>query len=57
MFQKEEGYSVLGKVDSEKRRAVAWALENRLALLQDSAKVSALLRGQRTLLQDLQEMR
>ncbi|GAB5572281.1 protein ERGIC-53-like isoform X2 [Prionailurus iriomotensis] len=56
-FQKEEGYSVLGKVDSEKRRAVAWALENRLALLQDSAKVSALLRGQRSLLQDLQEMR
>lgn len=46
-----------GKVDPEKRGAVPWALENRLELLQDSAKVSALLRGQMTLLQDLQEMR
>ncbi|XP_014636413.1 PREDICTED: protein ERGIC-53-like [Ceratotherium simum simum] len=37
--------------------AVPWALEKRLVLLQDSAKVSTLLHGQRTLLQDLQEMR
>ncbi|XP_061250805.1 protein ERGIC-53-like isoform X1 [Bos javanicus] len=37
---------------------VSFALaEKRLVPLQDSAKVSALLRGQRTLLQDLQEMR
>ncbi|KAB1257134.1 Protein ERGIC-53-like [Camelus dromedarius] len=53
----EEGYKFLRKVDSEKTGAVTWALEKRLALLQDSAKVSALLHGQRTLLQDLQEMR
>ncbi|XP_060020526.1 protein ERGIC-53-like [Lagenorhynchus albirostris] len=54
---KEEGCKSRGKVNSEKRGAVPWALEKRLALLQDSAKVSALLRGQRTLLQDLQDMR
>ncbi|MBV96077.1 Protein ERGIC-53-like, partial [Eschrichtius robustus] len=54
---KEEGCKPLGKVNSEKRGAVPWAIEKRLALLQDSAKVSALLRGQRTLLQGLQEMR
>ncbi|KAB1257131.1 Protein ERGIC-53-like [Camelus dromedarius] len=55
--KQEEGYKFLRKVDSEKTGAVTWALEKRLALLQDSAKVSALLHGQRTLLQDLQEMR
>ncbi|XP_047652069.1 protein ERGIC-53-like isoform X3 [Phacochoerus africanus] len=51
------GCKSLGKMESEKRGAVPWALEKRLALPQDSAKVSALLHGQLTLLQDLQEMR
>uniref|UniRef100_A0A8D0PCJ1 L-type lectin-like domain-containing protein n=1 Tax=Sus scrofa TaxID=9823 RepID=A0A8D0PCJ1_PIG len=51
------GCKSLGKMESEKRGAVPWALEKRLALPQDSAKVSALLRGQLTLLQHLQEMR
>lgn len=47
----------LGRRDFGKRGAVLWALEDRAAFLQDLAKVSALLHGQRTLLQDLQEMR
>lgn len=47
----------LGKRDSEKRGAGPWAPENRVVLLQDSAKVCALLHRQRTLLQDLQEIR
>lgn len=47
----------LGRVDSEKRGAWPWALEKKLALLQDSAQASALLQGQQTLLRDLQGMR
>ncbi|KAK2103363.1 hypothetical protein P7K49_017219 [Saguinus oedipus] len=46
-----------GWVGSEKRGAVSWALDKKLALLQDSAKLSALLQGQWTLLQALQRMR
>lgn len=46
-----------GKVGFEGRTAVSWTIDKRLALWQDSAKISILLHGQQTLLQALQKMR